>query len=439
MDFKAKAKDLVNEYFNENLLVGLAGIVVGLGDQSFSFSFGKRIVEGDTNFSTATPIPIGSTTKVLTATLAMQCLKGGELGFDQAVAEFFPNSGYFSRHFAQTKLIDLLTHTSGLPRDLRGRYFETGIFPKSNELIAEIETQNVRPCPRSLYRYSNLGYALLGTILERAAQQSIDKLFEDRLFDRLDKKGFYSTPPSGYSADTRGYRYNSDLKCHVEQPSYNLEAYFPTGGVYASAEALACFAKAVMSQDNPLGFEDVDLRRMFSIYFLNERWTAGAAIGWRSIKLHGSQIFTQSGSLPGFSSSILICPERQQAIVLVSNSDGFLFPLAEDLWNLVSQTRQMPTAPEHPNLREYEGGFYWLDSSRKMTLKINNDGYLSIPGLSYKPLVDDLVFLPTDSPDLFKIKGGLHDGEVAEFLRNESGALAGLWLGGMHLVKDDSN
>jgi hypothetical protein len=74
-----------------------------------------------------------------------------------------------------------------------------------------------------------------------------------------------------------------------------------------------------------------------------------------------------------------------------------------------------------------------------MTFKINDDGYLSIPGLSYKPLVDDLTFVPTDSPDVFKIKGGLHDGEIAAFLRSESGALCGLWLGGMRLVKVNSN
>src|ERR1035438_995431 len=95
------------------------GIVVGIVDAS-----GRRFVSYG-NFSVKDPRPvgsdtvfeIGSTTKVFTSTILADMVQRGEVSLDDPVAKYLPADVKMpERGGKQITLVDLATHTSGLPR-----------------------------------------------------------------------------------------------------------------------------------------------------------------------------------------------------------------------------------------------------------------------------------------------------------------------------------
>src|SRR6185312_474124 len=159
------------------------GIVVGIIDPHGRrvVSYGsldkgdKRPLNGDTLFE------IGSITKVFTALLAADMAQRGELELDDPVQKYLPAAVKMpQRNGKQITLIDLATHTSGLPRmpenfrpkDPNNPYADYTVealysFLTSYELHRDIGIK---------YLYSNLGFGLLGQALAQRAGVDYEKL-----------------------------------------------------------------------------------------------------------------------------------------------------------------------------------------------------------------------------------------------------------------------
>ena len=151
------------------------GIVVGVIDSMGSriVSYGtmglsdRRPVNGDTVFD------VGSITKVLTALLLADMAQRGEVSLDDPAAKYLDAKKVKlpERGGKQITLIDLATHTSGLP--LR----PTNLVSKDpNDKYRGYTVDLMYEClssftlPRDIgtkYEYSNIGYGLLGHVLEK--------------------------------------------------------------------------------------------------------------------------------------------------------------------------------------------------------------------------------------------------------------------------------
>jgi CubicO group peptidase (beta-lactamase class C family) len=159
------------------------GIVVGIvskkGSQIFSYGkLGKGStleVDGDTLFE------LGSVTKTFTAILLADMVERGELSLDDPIDKFLP--GFVkvpTRNGKKIKLIDLATHTSGLPstpgnsksRDNRPGYEGYTEQQLYDFLSHYTLTRDIG----SKFEYSNMGMGLLGHILSRKTGRSYDEL-----------------------------------------------------------------------------------------------------------------------------------------------------------------------------------------------------------------------------------------------------------------------
>lgn len=118
--------------------------------------------------TTDTVFDLASLTKVVATTaITMRLLERGYFRLDDLVDRFVPGN------FGGLRLSHLLTHTSGFPGwiDLTGH-------PKSLERIAAISEASRLYEPGNQVLYSDLNYILLGYILEHAAGQALDQLFQ---------------------------------------------------------------------------------------------------------------------------------------------------------------------------------------------------------------------------------------------------------------------
>ncbi|MGO9536280.1 MAG: serine hydrolase domain-containing protein, partial [Limisphaerales bacterium] len=164
------------------------GIVIGIVDEKGPriIRYGKvsrdndRTVDGDTVFE------IGSATKVFTGLLLADAVERGEMKLDDPISKYLPLSVKVpARNGRQITLLDLATHTSGLPR------LPDNLAPKDeNNPYADYTIEQMfaflsgYTLPRDIgvtYEYSNLGVGLLGHILVLKAGTNYETLVLQRI------------------------------------------------------------------------------------------------------------------------------------------------------------------------------------------------------------------------------------------------------------------
>lgn len=143
-----------------------------------------EVMSGDATPDTR--FPLGSATKVFTASLALQLVSDGALALDEAIADALP-AGACRDVLGEVTLRQLLTHTSGLEDD-----------PVGAEGPCGSPSEYVRACTRELlfpagqhFSYANAGYVVVGHLVERAMEQSWADGVRAFLLDPLDARGTF--------------------------------------------------------------------------------------------------------------------------------------------------------------------------------------------------------------------------------------------------------
>ena len=139
-----------------------------------------RTVDGDTIFE------IGSVTKVFTSLLLADMVNRKEVALDDPAAKYLPeNVRMPERNGKSITLLDLSTHTSGLPRlpgnlkpkDPRNPYADYSV----DDLYQFLSGYTLPRDPGSEFEYSNLGAGLLGHLLARRAGTDYESLIRSRI------------------------------------------------------------------------------------------------------------------------------------------------------------------------------------------------------------------------------------------------------------------
>jgi CubicO group peptidase (beta-lactamase class C family) len=137
-------------------------------------AFGRLTFEAEAAADATTIFDLASLTKVIaTATLAMKCVASGRLALDTPIAECLPDWRGASRELATIR--HLLDHSSGLPahRDLWRSAAGRRAFEQA------ICTMPLERAPGTVAVYSDLGFILLGFVLEDASGQRLDETAAD--------------------------------------------------------------------------------------------------------------------------------------------------------------------------------------------------------------------------------------------------------------------
>ncbi len=133
---------------------------------------------------------LASLTKVIgLTTVTMFLVADGDLDIERPVVDYVPEFGGGDR--SEVTVRHLLTHTSGLPAWVP-LYLETNDAEDALRYIYESELENP---PGEHYSYSDLGAILLGKVVERVANTSLDTFLKERPFQPLGMTGTQYRPP----------------------------------------------------------------------------------------------------------------------------------------------------------------------------------------------------------------------------------------------------
>lgn len=295
------------------------GIVVGVIEPQGRriISYGNldqgdpRPLNGDTVFE------IGSITKVFTSLLLSDMVQRGEVALTDPVSKHLP-AGVKApqRNGKQITLLDLATHTSGLPRmptnwDPNKPYADYSVaqlyeFLSSYQLPRDIGAQ---------YEYSNVGVGLLGNVLALRAGVDYDVLVRARITGPLGMRDTGIALPSELKASL-AIGHDDTLK---PTPSWNFPTLEATGAIRSTANDMLSFLAANLGYTKTLLAPA--MTAMLAVRRPVEPPALNIALGWHVSTSGGRDLVLHNGGTDGYRSYIAFDPKNRVGVVVLSNAE----------------------------------------------------------------------------------------------------------------------
>ena len=227
-------------------------LVAGQHHLSIAVIDGNEVTTAGFGATDDTEYEIGSVTKTITASLFADSIRRGEVRADTRLGDLLDVTGAL----ADVTLGQLATQSSGLPSLSSSPYalVESALAnlraddPYPFDLERLLSDASGTPLGEPVYRYSNLGFALLGQALAAAAGTDYSSLATKRIFIDIGMPGS-SVPttvgdladdaPTGYSASGRA----SD--------AWTLDAYAPAGSVRSTLDDMVTYVQAQLDGTAP--------------------------------------------------------------------------------------------------------------------------------------------------------------------------------------------
>ncbi|MDQ1352720.1 MAG: N-acyl-D-amino-acid deacylase, partial [Acidobacteriota bacterium] len=187
-EVEALLTDLCKEgQFNGAVLISKNGQVV------FKKACGIANIDKKTPLTTATPFNLASVAKQFTAMAIMILEEKGKLKYDDSIAKYLPEL----EHYKAVTIRRLLNHTGGLAdyaELFEKQKWDTSKTVDNNDLIALLKKQQPALLfePGSKFMYSNTGYVLLGSIIQKASGQPFEIFLKQNIFDPLGMKNSFA-------------------------------------------------------------------------------------------------------------------------------------------------------------------------------------------------------------------------------------------------------
>lgn len=297
---------------------GLAALVVSEGEITHARGYGYADVDAERRITTRTPFDLASVSKQFTAMAVMILAERGRLGLRDDVRRFLPELPVFNAR-RPIRITDLLHHTSGLSDYMElwdGTDEEFEKLPNSG--VLKLVAMNKLGHPTGTkYEYSNTNYALLATIVERAAKQSFARFQAQEIFRPLGMTDSYvydgTARPSPLIA--RGYKRDGDDFEPVSSPSVIVG----DGNQFSSLEDMAKWDAGLRA--HKLVSEKMQ-RQAYTAGKLDDGEQHSYGFGWRDTENDDHPAVMHNGSWAGTSTYICRYLTNDVTIALLSNDEA---------------------------------------------------------------------------------------------------------------------
>jgi CubicO group peptidase (beta-lactamase class C family) len=293
----------------------------------------------------------------------------------------------------------LLSHTSGLQRELPGDEWGTLEFPAREQVVARLEEAE-RVLPAGRFHYSNLGYVVLGELVAERAGAPVEDAIRTML---LEPHGLRRTTWEPEEPYARGF-----FRDRAEPPLVK-GGTSASGGLWSTAGELARWGVQL------LGLEE--LHRPYA----HAGWDEAFGLGVECVRVDGRELWGHEGSTVGFRSALLYDRDaRAGAAVLTNGAQATGLRAVAASLVPARRPREDGTAPA-----EVAGllGSWW---SEGVEHRFRWTGRLE---------TDDAHFVEEER-DRFRSSWGREEGELLRVVRGEDGEPIELWWAGYRFRRE---
>lgn len=319
-------------------IVSKGGAVLVEKGYGFADRETKRAQTAETVFS------VGSITKQFTAAAIMKLESMGKLKLDDPLSKFFPEA---PADKAGITIHQLLTHTGGFPGAIGDDYENVDAAQFARLAFAE----PILDSPGQHYEYSNVGYSLLGIIVEKTSGMGYEKFLRDHLWLPAGMKHTgYLLPGFQKEKLATGYRDGQrwgtamDRPWLSDGPGWHLRA---NGGVLSTVGDMQRWYSALKSNALlPKSATD----KMFTPHVAEDPLgRSHYGYGWVVQELDGKRIIWHNGGNGVYNANMTFGPADDVCVVVSSNSNDYISDdIAMQLLGILWGKQFMPAEAEEP-------------------------------------------------------------------------------------------
>ncbi|RWR03323.1 beta-lactam-binding protein [[Pantoea] beijingensis] len=242
------ASQIVDRYA-EHIFYGTAATGMALvaidGNQRVFASFGDTRPGNNIRPQKDSLIRIASLSKLMTSEVMVKLAEEGRIRLDDPLSKYAQPGKTVPAYAGQPMtLVNLATHTSGLPREQPGGAPSRPVFvwPTRAERWTWLQTARLAVPPGVRAGYSNLAYDLLADALARASATAYPTLLQEKITRPLGMKDTTFTPSPEQCSRLMVAEKGAS-------PCINTLAAIGSGGVYSTPDDMGRWMQQFLSSD----------------------------------------------------------------------------------------------------------------------------------------------------------------------------------------------
>lgn len=319
---------------------GIQYVVVNKDSVLFDYSVGQADIKNKIALTSSHTMAAFSMTKTLTAIGILQLVEQNKIGLDDRASKYIKHP-----YDSEITIRQLINHTSGIPNPIPLKWIHLAKnhdkFDEQKALAQVLfNNPNTLSSPGEEYEYSNIGYWLLGKIIEKASGLSYSDYINKNIFKPLklsqDEVGFIISNESNHSKGyLNQYSFMNLIKSflmknitwgeyegswlHINNVYLNGPAF---GGAIGSAKAFSRILQSLLSENSVLLGNNVK-QYLYSHESTKSGEDIEMTLGWHINELDDMKYYFKEGGGAGFHCEMRIYPDANLATVLMVNRTSF--------------------------------------------------------------------------------------------------------------------
>ena len=345
----------------------VAGCAIGVisDGQEFSAGLGVTSVDNPLPVDADTLFQIGSTTKTFTATAIMRLVEIGKLSLDEPIRTYLP--GFAMRDpdvTAHATTRHLLTHVGGWVGDF---FEDTGDGDDALEIYVRKMAELPQLTPLgAVFSYNNAAFSLAGGVIAAVTGQTYEAALKELVLRPLGLKRSYFFPSFVMLKRFAVGHAVVEGNAYVMKPWPIPRSAWPAGGIAASAKDQLRYARFHLGDGT--AHDGTRVLAQNTITAMQTPIRDGAldakmGLSWMLQEIGGVRFVLHGGGTFGQLSTFMIAPERNFALVVLTNAGSGGVVMAETikfaLELFLDAKIQTPALLEKPeaDLAEYAGRY----------------------------------------------------------------------------------
>ena len=370
---------------------GASVVVVRRGQVIFRKGYGVASVELEAPMRPESVFGIASLTKQFTASAILKLVEQKKLALDDPLTKFLPNYPVRGAHIT---VEHLLTHTSGLSPLNETTDMRATATPDVK--VADIVGDWTHDLPLDFtpgerWAYSNWGYTLLGTIVEKVSGVSYGEFLTQTFFTPFGMAHTYYTDRRRIiPGRVPGYEEPERTPFNI-LPSRGRSLHpAAAGGLLTTVDDLAIWNAAIEAgRVLPADLQ----QRMFTSYRLKDGTATNYGYGWDLGEYEGHRVQEHQGGTTGFLSQMVRLPDDGIFVAVLSNRDTMTVPVQATAHRVaaIALGRPIPPITEQAVAADASAGVIGTYRGDDVgTCVVTRDGprfAIAIPGFGTLPLL----------------------------------------------------
>ena len=415
-----------NKTINGNVLIAEKGHVI----YKRSFGFANELTHEKLDDNSI--FELASVSKQFTAMGIAILAKKGQLRLDDKLSKYIPGLSFYGN----VTINNLLHHTGGLPDyiGLMDSLFDKSKIATNKDVINIFTAQKPKALfePNTKWEYSNTGYALLASVIEKVSGMSYGRYLKKEIFDPLGMTNTFvytrRYAPRKLKNYAFGYVFSDSLKKYVLPDELKetsmviwLDGIVGDGTVNSTVNDLLKWDRALYT-DKLLSKKGMD--QLFAVDTLNSGSSTNYGMGWFiETSPDFGKLTSHSGGWPGYRTFIDRHIDNDKTIIILQNHDDVVNPIRSIraiLYNkpLATKEKRKEITLPADQLKKFPGTYELREG---LEMKISLDGNQLLAQLTNQNAFP--IFAETETNFFFKIV----DAQL-QFHKNENGEIGSVTL-----------